>query len=84
MVSPRSNSSCSDSAKLRLVSHEVALGTIAHEIAHVALGHPRIRPDEYAADFEAYEYAADDLGREWGFTEEIDEMRHKYGPPTQG
>jgi hypothetical protein len=55
---------------------KVALGTIAHEFAHLFLGH--IAPSGLEN-----EYQADDLARRWGFKKEIGAMRALYGPPTE-
>ena len=55
---------------------DVAIGTIAHEFAHVCLRHfisQRGLPDEYEAD---------DLACKWGFAQEVEAMRQRYGPPT--
>ena len=64
-----------DAEKLDQQSQQVALGTIAHELAHVFLGRalePRLEE----------EYEADDLARQWGFAEEVDERRRLVGPPS--
>lgn len=64
-----------DAGKLGQQSHQVALGTIAHELAHVFLGRA---PEPRLED----EYEADDLARRWGFMEEVDERRRLVGPPS--
>lgn len=54
---------------------DVAIGTLAHEFAHVFLNHTGkggLRD----------EYEADALACQWGFTEEITAMRQHSGPPT--
>jgi len=54
----------------------VAIGTLAHEFAHLFLGHTGrggLRD----------EYQADELACQWGFTEEIRAMRRHSGPPTE-
>jgi len=64
-----------DAEKIGQQSQQVALGTIAHELAHVFLGRaPEPRLEE--------EYEADDLARQWGFAEEVDERRRLVGPPS--
>ena len=64
-----------DPRKLLAESRDVAIGTIAHELAHVYLRHPM----EGGLDDE---YAADDLARSWGFVQEVKAMRDACGPPT--
>ena len=64
-----------DPNRLSTDSSEVRLGTVAHELAHVYLGHPK---EGGLAD----ENEADSLARQWGFSTEVDELREKYGPPT--
>lgn len=64
-----------EAVKLSQQSQQVALGTIAHELAHVFLGRasePRLEE----------EYEADDLARRWGFTSEVNERRKRVGPPS--
>ena len=54
---------------------DVAIGTLAHEFAHLFLRHPSeggLRDD----------WEADALASKWGFTEEIKAMRQYVGPPT--
>jgi hypothetical protein len=54
---------------------DVAVGTLAHEFAHLFLGHigPGCLQNEYKAD---------ELARQWGFSEEVRAMRQHIGPPT--
>jgi len=56
---------------------DVAIGTIAHEFAHLFLGHaaPGSLQDEYEADT---------LAKKWGFKKQIKAMRKRYGPPSDG
>lgn len=54
----------------------VAIGTLAHEFAHVFLKHTgKGGLDE--------DYAADALACSWGFKKEIEAMRELDGPPTE-
>ncbi len=57
---------------------DVQIGTIAHELAHICLGH------YYKPGNLKDEYRADKLACRWGFTKEIKAMREKIGPPTNG
>jgi hypothetical protein len=52
---------------------DVAIGTLAHEFAHVFLGH--------MGESLAEDYEADDLACQWGFTKEVGAMREQFGPP---
>ena len=54
---------------------DVAVGTIAHEFAHLFLGH--IGPGTLQ-----YENEADTLAKKWGFNKQIKVMRKCYGPAT--
>ncbi len=56
---------------------DVAIGTIAHEFAHLFLGHA-------APGSLQNEYEADTLAEKWGFKKQIKAMRKRYGPPTDG
>ena len=56
---------------------DIAIGTIAHEFAHVFLGH--VGPGSLQN-----EYVADTLAEKWGFKKQIKAMRKRYGPPTAG
>ncbi len=58
-------------------SHKNAVGTIAHEFAHVYLEHSARR----SKDEKTGERRADALACKWGFKEEIDES--KRGGPSQ-
>lgn len=54
---------------------DVAIGTLAHEFAHLFLGHTGkggLQED----------YEADELACQWGFSAEVEAMRQHYGPPT--
>lgn len=54
---------------------DVAIGALAHEFAHVFLGHTGrggLQED----------YQADELAYQWGFVEELKAMRLCFGPPT--
>lgn len=54
---------------------DVAIGTLAHEFAHLFLRHTGeggLRED----------YEADGLAHQWGFAEQIRAMRNIAGPPT--
>lgn len=62
--------------QLAYENHDIALGTLAHEFAHIFLGHTG---HETLDD----EYAADAMARRWGFTKEVDAMRSDVGPPTE-
>ncbi|MCJ7743349.1 MAG: DUF45 domain-containing protein [Dehalococcoidales bacterium] len=63
--------------RLLKMAKKVAIGTIAHEFAHLFLGHTG--PGSLQG-----EYEADDLARQWGFKNEIEAMRKHSGPPTEG
>ncbi len=54
----------------------IAIGTLAHEFAHLFLRHP-------VAGGLQDEDDADELARQWGFTQEVRAMRQEYGPPTE-
>jgi len=56
---------------------DVAIGTIAHEFAHLFLGH--VAPGSLQN-----EYEADTLAENWGFKKQIKAMRKRYGPPSDG
>jgi hypothetical protein len=56
---------------------DVAIGTLAHEFAHVFLEHTGM--DGLQEDHEA-----DALACQWGFIEEIKAMRQHFGPATDG
>lgn len=56
---------------------DVAIGTIAHEFAHLFLGHA-------APGSLQNEYEADTLAEKWGFKKQIKAMRKRYGPPSDG
>ena len=54
---------------------DVAIGTLAHEFAHLFLGHTGkggLQED----------YEADELACRWGFSAEAEAMRQHCGPPT--
>lgn len=54
---------------------DIAIGTVAHEFAHLFLGHTGkggIQED----------YEADELACRWGFSAEAEAMRQHEGPPT--
>lgn len=54
----------------------IAIGTLAHEFAHLFLRHP-------VAGGLQDEYKADELACQWGFTEEVRAMRQHLGHPTE-
>ena len=56
---------------------DIAIGTLAHEFAHVFLGHTGMAGLQE-------EHEADALACQWGFTEEIKAMRQRFGPATDG
>jgi hypothetical protein len=56
---------------------DVAIGTIAHEFAHLFLGHT-------GSGSLQQDYEADNLAENWGFKKQIKAMRRCYGPPTDG
>ena len=62
-----------DPEKLTTDSRPVALGTIAHELAHVFLDPQARREDDGEADA---------LARKWGFSPEIAAMRDAIGEPA--
>jgi len=55
---------------------DIAIGTVAHEFAHLFLGHTCKGVQE--------DYEADELACRWGFSAEVEAMRRHYGPPTDG
>jgi hypothetical protein len=55
---------------------DVAVGTLAHEFAHVFLEHSGNKAGLPEED------EADKLACQWGFTREIEAMRQYHGPPT--
>lgn len=57
------------------VPKDVAIGTLAHEFAHLFLGHT-------GKGGLREEYEADALAHQWGFKEQIRAMRNIAGPPT--
>ena len=54
---------------------DVAIGTLAHEFAHLFLGHT-------GRGGLQDEYQADELAYQWGFVEELKAMRLCFGPST--
>ncbi len=70
-----------DPEKLTTDSRDVALGTIAHELAHVFLDHrARLKLDSRARQEDCGE--ADARARKWGFSPEITALRGVIGEPT--
>lgn len=63
------------SPSLLNMPRHVAIGILAHEFAHVFLGHTGEGGLEN-------EYEADKLASEWGFAAEVKMMRERLGPPT--
>ena len=61
--------------KLLDMPRDVAIGTLAHEFAHVFLKHT-------GKGGLLEDHKADALACRWGFTEEITAMRQDSGPPT--
>ena len=57
------------------IPRNVAIGILAHEFAHLFLGHP-------VTGGLQDEYQADGLACQWGFTEEVRALRQHLGPPT--
>ena len=57
------------------IAKDIAIGTLAHEFAHLFLGHP------VSGGLED-EYKADELACQWGFQKEIAAMREWFGPPS--
>lgn len=57
------------------IAKDIAIGTLAHEFAHLFLGHP------VSGGLED-EYKADELACQWGFQKEVAAMREQFGPPT--
>jgi len=55
---------------------DVAIGTLAHEFAHVFLGHT-------GKGGLGDEREADALACRWGFRKQIEAIRKIYGPPTE-
>jgi len=53
---------------------EVMRGVVAHELAHICLGHLADKPPY----FEVRENQADDLAKDWGFKKEIEAMREYH------
>jgi len=54
---------------------DVAIGTLAHEFAHLFLGHT-------GEGGLREEYEADGLAHQWGLAEQIRAMHRHIGPPT--
>jgi len=61
--------------RLLSMPRNVAVGTLAHEFAHLFLRHPNV------GDLDD-EWEADALASKWGFAEEVKAMRQYIGPPT--
>jgi len=57
------------------MAKNVAIGILAHEFAHLFLGHTGARSLQC-------EYQADELACQWGFKKEVRAMRRHLGPPT--
>lgn len=55
---------------------DVAIGTLAHEFAHVFLRHT-------GKGGSGDEHEADALACRWGFRKQVEAMRECYGPPTE-
>ena len=64
-----------DSSLLNLPS-DIAIGTLAHEFAHVFLRH-------IGKGGLRDEREADTLASRWGFKKQIEAMRELYGPPAE-
>ena len=63
--------------KLLTMPKSVAIGIIAHEFAHLFLGHighGGLKDED----------AADALASQWGFAKEVKALRRKLGPTTEG
>ncbi len=58
------------------MAKNVAIGTLAHEFAHLFLGHT-------GAGSLQGEYQADELACQWGFMDEVKAMRQHFGPPSE-
>ena len=56
---------------------DVAIGTLAHEFAHLFLQHADMKSGLQQ------EYEADALACQWGFSAEVKAMRQYLGPPTE-
>ena len=63
-----------DPAKLFVDAHDVIIGTIAHELAHVFLRHRAVGGHQNEQELEA-----DDLAIKWGFESEVSAMIRAYG-----
>jgi hypothetical protein len=60
----------------------VLIGIIAHELAHIFLGHSSMI-ERNPMEGLKLEGEADSLAAEWGFAEEVETFRQKLGPPSQ-
>ena len=67
--------------KVAMGDNQVLIGIIAHEFAHVFLGHADGEDERTGLEKER---EADQLARHWGFVEEIEEFRRRLQPSEDG